>query len=212
MRRLPVMYSKAACVARLEKLLAEYGQQRLMVGIAGAPGSGKSRLAKQLRQRFSSCAALVPMDGFHLPLTELDRLGRRDRQGAPDTFDTPGFVDLLRRIRRRDAVVKAPSFRRDRGEPLANAITVSLEKQLIIVEGNYLLLPKYGFEPVVSLLDETWFIDTPEIRRRDQLTQRHIRFGAAPEAAYEWTMGPDERNAALVARTAINADYLVRIG
>lgn len=212
MSRLPVMFSKAACVARLEKLLADYGNQRLILGIAGGPGSGKSRLAKQLRQRFSSRAVLVPMDGFHLRLAQLDRLGRRDRQGAPDTFDAPGFVALLQRIRQRDSVVKAPSFRRDRGEPLAGAITVSPEKQLIIVEGNYLLLPDFGFGPVASLLDEAWFVDTPEVRRRDQLTQRHIRFGADPEAAREWAMGPDENNAKLVARTAINADYLVRIG
>lgn len=206
------MYSKAACVARLEELLADSGERRIMLGVTGAPGSGKSRLAKQLRQNFSSRAVLVPMDGFHLPLAQLEKLGRLERQGAPDTFDAAGFVELLREVRQRDAPVKAPSFRRDRGEPLPGAITIDVSKQLILVEGNYLLLGEAGFAPVASLLDEAWFIDTGESRRREQLKQRHIRFGSTPDAAQEWTMGPDEKNAQLVARTAAYADYLVRIG
>ena len=40
----------------------------------------------------------VPMDGYQFADVELDRLARRDRKGAPDTFDVAGYAALLRRI------------------------------------------------------------------------------------------------------------------
>lgn len=54
------------------------------------------------------------MDGFHLADVELDRLGRRDRKGAPDTFDAAGYAALLGRLRdeEEDDIVYAPGFER----------------------------------------------------------------------------------------------------
>src|SRR6202022_510359 len=70
--------------------------------------------------------AHVPMDGFHLADAELDRLGRRDRKGAPDTFDADGYTALLRRLRAdEDSVIYAPTFERDLEQPLAGSIPVS---------------------------------------------------------------------------------------
>ena len=56
------------------------------------------------------------MDGFHLANVELRRLGRSSRKGAPDTFDSAGYVAMLRRLRLQglDEIVYAPEFRRDR--------------------------------------------------------------------------------------------------
>ncbi|NEE58978.1 nucleoside/nucleotide kinase family protein, partial [Streptomyces sp. SID8455] len=78
--------------------LAETGQRRVL-GIAGPPGAGKSTLAERLTEALEGRAVLVPMDGFHLAGAELERLGRADRKGAPDTFDAPGYAALLRRLR-----------------------------------------------------------------------------------------------------------------
>ena len=82
------------------------------------------------------------MDGFHLANVELERLGRRGRKGAPDTFDSAGYVALLRRLLAQadDEIVYAPEFRREIEEPIANAIPVFAPTQLVITEGNYLLL------------------------------------------------------------------------
>lgn len=67
------------------------GRRRVLLGIAGAPGAGKTTLAERLvsavREDGRFRAAHVPMDGFHLADAALDRLGRRDRKGAIDTFD-----------------------------------------------------------------------------------------------------------------------------
>jgi pantothenate kinase len=72
--------------------------RRLLVAITGSPGAGKSTIAAELAARIPN-AALVPMDGYHLPQARLVELGRRDRMGAPDTFDVDAFLRTLAALR-----------------------------------------------------------------------------------------------------------------
>ncbi|GAA3881185.1 nucleoside/nucleotide kinase family protein [Saccharothrix violaceirubra] len=175
--------------------LAATGERRLL-GIAGAPGSGKSTLAKRLVDALEGRAALVPMDGFHLAQGELERLGRTDRKGAPDTFDANGYAHLLSRLRDRQRTVYAPEFRREIEEPIANALPVHPDVPLVITEGNYLLV----WDEVRALLDETWFLNPDEEVRRTRLVERHIRYGRTPENARHRVLhGVDHDNAVLVA-------------
>ncbi|WP_456845892.1 nucleoside/nucleotide kinase family protein [Cellulomonas sp. P5_C6] len=196
-------------VARVEALAR--GPRRIL-GIAGAPGAGKSTVAAQVVAVAGPRAVVVPMDGFHLAQTELERIGRADRKGAPDTFDADGFVALLTRLRQPERTVYAPEYRRDLRNPVAGAIAVPPEVTLVVVEGNYLLLDDDGFGPVAGLLDESWFLAPDDGVRLDRLVARHEAFGKSPEAARAWSHGPDENNARLVAATADRADVVVRIG
>jgi pantothenate kinase len=194
------------------RALARGGARRLL-GIAGAPGGGKSTLARALVDALGpDTARLVGMDGFHLAQAELERLGRADRKGAADTFDASGYTALLRRLRAGDdAVVYAPEFRREIEEPIACAVPVPREVPLVVTEGNYLLVPDGVWAPVRGLLDEAWFVEGADARRRDWLIARHVAFGKTPELAREWVLRSDERNAELVASTADRADLVVRI-
>jgi pantothenate kinase len=188
-------------------------QRRTILGIVGPPGGGKSTLAQTVVTAIGPAAVLVPMDGFHLAQAELVRLGRRHRMGAPDTFDALGYIALLRRLRERtEEVVYAPAFRREIEEPIAGAIAVARSTPLIVTEGNYLLLTDGDWALVRPLLDEVWYVETDEELRIQRLIQRHIQFGKTPEYARAWVQRSDERNAALVARTAPAADVLVRLG
>src|SRR4051794_27584098 len=114
--------------------------QRVLLGLVGAPGSGKSTCARELADAFAGRAVVVPMDGFHLSNAELARLGRASRKGAPDTFDASGYVALLRRLRSADETVYAPAFHRDLEEAIAGSIAIPPTVPLVITEGNYLLL------------------------------------------------------------------------
>jgi pantothenate kinase len=194
------------------RALAGQGGRRIL-GIAGAPGGGKSTLAAALIAELGpDTARLVGMDGFHLAQAELERLGRGDRKGAPDTFDASGFAALLRRLRaREDAVVYAPEFRREIEEPVACAVPVPREVPLVVTEGNYLLVADGDWADVHALLDEAWFVEGDDDRRRDWLIARHIEFGKAPDFAREWVLRSDERNAELVATTRRRADLVVRV-
>ncbi len=184
---------------------------RTVVGIVGAPGAGKSTLAAQLVDRLGAEAALLPMDGFHLPQRRLVELGRRDRMGAPDTFDIPGFLSVLRRVRANDGAVLAPGFDRTVEEPVPDAIRIGPEHSVVVVEGNYLLLDIGGWEGVSELLDVTFFVEVPRDVRLRRLIDRHIAFGKAPDAARAWALGPDERNAELIAATAPRAGHRVAL-
>src|SRR3954467_3212309 len=136
------------------RALAQQGGRRIL-GIAGPPGGGKSTVSRQVVAELGSSARLVPMDGFHLAQAELVRLGRRERMGAPDTFDALGYAALLRRLRdQTEPVVYAPEFRREIEEPIAGAIAVPKEVPLIVTEGNYLLLSDGDWGAVRPLLDE----------------------------------------------------------
>ena len=179
-----------------------------MIGIAGAPGVGKTTYAVGLVAREGGVH--LPMDGFHLADVTLDRLGLRERKGAPETFDAWGYAALLARLRSEpDHVVYAPAFERDLEQPLAGAVAVPPEAQLVVTEGNYLLLDEPGWRAARAQLDEVWFLDEDEDLRRSRLVARHVAFGKTPEEAAAWVARVDDANAEVVARTRAGADRVV---
>jgi pantothenate kinase len=199
-------------LARLQALLAS-GQRKLL-GLVGAPGAGKSTLASALlRAAGADRAQVVPMDGFHLANVELQRLGRAGRKGAPDTFDSAGYVALLQRLRGQgptDPIVYAPEFRREIEEPIAGAIAVLPTTQLVITEGNYLLHDAGPWAGAAGMLDEVWYVDIDDAVREERLLKRHQQFGRSPEAAREWVAGTDAPNARLIAATRARAHHVLR--
>jgi pantothenate kinase len=185
-------------------------QRRVLIGIAGAPGSGKTTLAEALVARLGGFPAVgyVPMDGFHLADVELARLGRADRKGAPDTFDPGGYAALLARIVAGEQVW-APGFERVLDQPIAQAIPVVSQTRIVVSEGNYLLLPSAPWRSVRAQFDEVWFCRQDDSVRLARLVARHVRFGKTPDEALAWVRRSDEHNAALVAATADDADLLI---
>ncbi|WP_458780015.1 nucleoside/nucleotide kinase family protein [Arthrobacter sp. D3-16] len=184
---------------------------RTVLGIAGAPGSGKSTFAEWIRQQFEpGQAVVVPMDGFHLGNAIIDGTPLRQRKGAIDTFDAGGYLSLLRRLVRRDEpVVYAPEFRRTLDEPVAASIAIPADVPLVITEGNYLLMEQEPWKDIRAQLDEVWFVDTPPELRLTRLVERHVSFGMEPAAAEAWATGPDEANAGLIQATRPAADRII---
>jgi len=201
-----VILHSIAEVAEALEAIAHNAAHRVILGIAGAPGAGKSTVAAQLVAALPE-AVLLPMDGFHLPQARLVELGRRDRMGAPDTFDVDAFVATLTAVRFSGETVLAPSFDREIEEAVPRAITISPQKRVVVVEGNYLL----HWPEVAALLDVTFWVDVDRDVRLARLIARHERFGKTPDAARAWALGPDERNARLVEASAGRADHVVRL-
>jgi pantothenate kinase len=197
----------ASARARLTALLG--GGARVLLGLAGPPGGGKSTLAAALHAEFAQLAQVVPMDGFHLAGSELQRLGRAERKGAPDTFDAAGFVALVRRLRTQGPaeIVYAPEFRREIEEAIAGAIAIAPATRLLIVEGNYLLLDDAPWHELRTLFDDIWYVGGDDVLRRERLIRRHEQFGRSRAAATEWVDRSDEANARLIAASRGNARF-----
>jgi pantothenate kinase len=193
---------------------------RLLVGIAGAPGAGKTTLAEDLvaalREQLppgpggEPSAVHLPMDGYHLADVQLDALGLRDRKGAPETFDAYGYLATLRRLRSREgATIYVPGFERELEQPVAAAIALPPTARVVVSEGNYLLLEDDPWPQVRALFDEVWFVDLSDRERQRRLVARHTKFGKDPDSARSWVLGPDQENADRVCATRERADLVL---
>ncbi len=190
--------------------------RRRILGISGAPGAGKTTIvlavlaAAAADPRLAGRIAHIPMDGYHLPNAELERLGRRDRKGAPDTFDVDAYAATLTAARSLPrAALWAPSFDHAVGEPAPDTIEVPEDADLVLTEGNYLLLPDGGWPTVRAQLDEVWFCDLGDEQRRGRLIDRHVLTGREADDAAAWVDRSDEANARLVTTGRDEADVVV---
>ncbi len=186
---------------------------RAILGLAGCPGSGKSTLAALLAERLDPdfrWVVRVPMDGFHLADAALDRLGRRHRKGAIDTFDAHGYLAMMRRLRaERTHPVYAPDFERALEQPIAGSIAIEPGSRLVITEGNYLLVATEPWPKVRAEMAEVWYVELDDEVRRERLVTRHVEFGKSEIEARRWVDDVDEVNARLVAAGRASADLVV---
>jgi len=194
------------------RALARRGQRHLL-GITGAPGAGKSKVARELVDKLGAdLAVLVPMDGFHLSNHVLITLGRRGRKGAWDTFDADSYVHLLRRLRNQEEqIVYVPDFDRDIDESIGSALPIRREVPLVVTEGNYLLSDVGGWAGVGPLLDECWYLQVDDSTRLQRLTYRHQQHGMSHDEADNWARTTDQDNAVLIAQSLPRADLVITL-
>lgn len=187
--------------------------RRVVLGITGCPGAGKSTLAERLVRELdtpSHPTVHVPMDGFHLADVALDLLGRRQRKGAVDTFDGFGYLAMLRRLHSEPQnTVYAPGFDRTIEQPVAASILVTPSTELVVTEGNYLLIDDEPWPQVRAEQAEVWYCDLDTELRRQRLIDRHVRFGKTDSAARRWVESVDDPNARLVESTRGRADLVI---
>ncbi len=188
------------------------GRNRYLAGIAGPPGAGKSTLAALLLERLISqgaAAKIVPMDGFHLDNAELDRLGLRSRKGAPNTFDALGFVELVKDLRSCTKAVSLPGFDRQQDRVLEDHDNISVDQQILLVEGNYLLLKTAPWNQLKPFFDLSVFINPGEEELKKRLIQRWLDNNHTHAQAVERAHSNDIPNAKFVLKHSDNADILL---
>lgn len=185
--------------------------RRFILGIAGPPGVGKSTFASRLAQSLSGSAVVLPADGYHLLNADLDRLGRLNRKGAPDTYDVDAFLETLRRLKQGKSVM-APAYSRVLHAPVPEAIAIPASVSTVIVEGNYLLLGAAPWGEVRTLLDECWYLQADRRTIVGRLRERHTAVGRSLSEADLKIQNVDLPNGVLVATSAARADRIIDVG
>ena len=145
------------------------------------------------------------MDGFHLDNHVLDARGLRHRKGAPETFDVQGFAHLLGRLKR-EAEVFVPAFDRALDLTINARFTVTEETEIVLVEGNYLLLDAPGWRDLAPLWDLSIRLDVPLKTLEERLWSRWRAQGLQPNEIAQKVDGNDLANARLVAAQTLPAD------
>jgi pantothenate kinase len=186
---------------------------RTLIGIVGKPGAGKSTVVEEISKKFDSkTVSIIPMDGFHLSNEELISLGRRERKGAPDTFDVEGFTLLIKSVKIDHSVDhKFPIFHREIEASIADEGMVPKESKVVVIEGNYLFSEAHGWNGIYPLLDHSWFIEIDDEIRIERLIARHVRYGKTREEAEAWSRGSDETNARFIGLTANRAENRINL-
>ena len=213
----PTNTTRSASASRLAAELRQRSagrQSAYWLGIAGPPGSGKSTLAEALAERLPD-SVIIPMDGYHLYRTQLDALDNaaqaHARRGAPFTFNGQRFVRDLQVAKARGQGL-FPAFSHGTGDPVEAAITLTQKMPIVIVEGNYLLLPEAPWSGLSAVFDETWFVDEPLDVCCQRVTARHQRVGRTAEQAQHRVATNDRLNAQLVITACRHrADRRVRL-
>jgi len=198
-----------------DAIIAKSGSGRTVIAIVGPPGSGKSTLVEALKSdidtKFSGGCEIVPMDGFHYDNRILDQRGDRMRKGAPHTFDVGGLASVIQRLRTAPYHdVSVPVFDRKNDCAYASARMVAAQTDIILVEGNYLLLDDPQWRVLDGLFDLTISIECAYDILKQRLSQRwlDLNFTAAEtEAKLEQN---DLPNCRLVQSRTRNADLVYR--
>lgn len=201
-------------IAGLAALLAERaaGGGRVIAGIAGAPGSGKSTVAERLCDALNATApgmaAVLPMDGYHYDDLHLVPAGLRPRKGAPETFDVGGLYHTLKRLRARDeAFVAVPVFDRDIEIARAGARMIPADVPVIVAEGNYLLLGQEPWSRLRPMFDVAVLVDVPEPVLRKRLTARWQHYKLTPDEIAWKLDGNDLPNGRFVMAESRDEDF-----
>eukprot|EP01026_Neomeris_dumetosa_P056903 TRINITY_DN52155_c0_g1_i4.p2 TRINITY_DN52155_c0_g1~~TRINITY_DN52155_c0_g1_i4.p2 ORF type:complete len:313 (-),score=26.66 TRINITY_DN52155_c0_g1_i4:173-1057(-) len=197
--------------------LQELKRQRILIGIAGVPGGGKSTVSQKLQERInevenSETAIVLPMDGFHYTKAYLSQMqdpeGAFFRRGAHWTFDADAFVNCVRKVKEQSEVL-APSFQHGVGDPVQDDIHINDNHLIVFVEGNYVLLDIEPWQQLKEIFDESWFVDCSLDDAMDRVFSRQTGNGLAPEVSKKRVEGNDRPNGELIQRSKHQANFII---
>ncbi|KAI1275695.1 P-loop containing nucleoside triphosphate hydrolase protein [Xylaria sp. FL0933] len=215
-------------ISLAERAIEVHGKStlsRVIIALAGPPGSGKSTIAAEVvsrinRQAGQCIAVALPMDGFHYPRAYLDTLPNRaeaySRRGTHWTFDAKGVLDLVKTLHSSRtsarATISAPSFDHATKDPIEGGIVVDPNTQIVIIEGNWLLFDCDPWKQIKDYVDDTWFVDVDEDLALQRVASRHLRSGieTSRESAIARASQNDLLNGKEIRRALVKPSVVIR--
>lgn len=167
------------------------------------------RFVDALNEAAPASAVMIPMDGFHLPNSDLEARGWKLRKGAHFTYNADAYVELLNHYRSRSAIGSYPIYCRKVHEPVTSPEAVTQSTQVIVTEGQYLLRPDKPWVALADVLDECWWLDVTIEKARRWLMKRDTSVGRSAEEAKAKYLRNDQLNTHYVLAERRNSDRIV---
>ena len=199
---------------------------RILVMLAAPPGAGKSTLADFLQElaadRIDEFGDIPPiqvigMDGFHrrqeflvshtvvrdgveIPMVRI--------KGAPETFDLEHFQAAVQRVAAGETC-GWPVYDRMLHNPVEDALTV--DGEIVLLEGNYLLFDDVGWRDLRKCADYTIFLSADEQVLRERLIGRRMKTGVDREASEAFVDFSDMANVRACLAKRLPADLNLEV-
>ena len=197
-------------------------QRRILVMLAAPPGTGKSTLVSFLEYLAKSVipdkrVQAVGMDGFHhrqdyllMHTVELDgeQIPMARIKGAPITFDLDALTRKIREVSEGN-ICRWPHYDRQLHDPVDDAITIDAD--IVLIEGNYLLLDADGWRDLSRYADYTISLTADEEMLRRRLIRRKMKTGMSQDDAERFVESSDMRNVRLCLDKTMKADLELSI-
>jgi pantothenate kinase len=197
-------------------------QRRILVMLAAPPATGKSTLVSFLEHLAKSAipdkrVQSVGMDGFHLRqeyllthTVELDgeNIPMARIKGAPITFDLDALTRKIRELTEGN-ICRWPHYDRQLHDPVDDAVTIDAD--IVLIEGNYLLLDADGWRELSQYADYTISLTADEEMLRGRLIRRKMKTGMSQDDTERFVESSDMRNVRLCLDKTMKADLELSI-
>ncbi|SEG41140.1 hypothetical protein SAMN02910276_02859 [Butyrivibrio sp. Su6] len=197
-------------------------KRRILVMLAAPPGAGKSTFVSFLEYMAKELiptkkVQAVGMDGFHrrqeyltshTTIVDGKEIPMVDIKGAPITFDLEALKNKIIELKE-NAVCKWPEYNRMLHNPVEDAITI--DGDIVLLEGNYLLLDDDGWRDISEYADYTISMTAEPQMLRKRLIDRKTASGNKREKAEKFVDFSDMANVKICLEHSKRADMEIRI-
>lgn len=198
----------------VERRSSELGR-RVIVGVVGVAGSGKSVFArvfcKLLNDVYKLSCCVVSMDGYHMCNEQLDAAELRPLKGRPETMNVDLFLADMRAIRLAAADVRVPIYSRSLHDPVPLADVVPRDCAVVLVEGLFLLHDAAPYDEIQALLDDCIALSQDDQLTHDRIIARKQAAGLSAEQAEQHFARVDGPNGVLVQSSFARASIVVSL-
>lgn len=205
-------------IQEIEELKAN--KDKVIVYLAAPPGAGKSTLVNFLellsRELGYSNVQAIGIDGFHYPeeylkknygMIDGERKLLKDVKGCPETFDIDYLQEKIRSLK--DGNIKWPIYDRNIHDVIKEAIDV--DKEIVLIEGNWLLLDEEKWCNLKDFADYTIMIKADEDQLRERLINRKVKGKLSYEEAAVFVESSDLKNVRRINRNSSKADLNLKL-
>lgn len=201
--------------------IAKSKQQRVIVFLVAPPAVGKSTLAHYLAQLSREEAGICPilsvgLDGFHYHQDYIEthtvhrnhqEIPMKDVKGSPESYDLVKLKKALQALLKED--ILWPIYSREKHDVVEDAILI--QEQIVLIEGNWLLLKEEGWKDLKDFADFTIFIDAESSLLKNRLIKRKIMGGKTKEQAIEFVEKSDMLNIIRVCQNSQKANFTLKL-